>query len=185
VDNTLAFTFLKPVKGRRVAIIGVGGGVSVYSADVCAIAGLEVPTLSAETLKELRSFIPSSGTMIKNPMDIGLALRDVDIFKRTLDLVAKDPLIDIIMLNYHWFMLRFADVELLNGIKAYLKDFVTEDRYGKPLLAVLESWTFNTEINTNLAIFGAELTDIGIPVYQSHFRASMAMTQFVRYYEKK
>jgi acetate---CoA ligase (ADP-forming) len=46
VDLLLAFSYLKPPKGKRVGILGIGGGATVQAADDCEIAGLTVPLVS-------------------------------------------------------------------------------------------------------------------------------------------
>ena len=45
-ETTMSFLYVRPPKGRRVAVIGAGGGTSVAAADACSAEGLEVPSLS-------------------------------------------------------------------------------------------------------------------------------------------
>ena len=68
-QTTMLFTRLKPAVGKRVAILGTGGGVSVAAADTCARTGLELPPFENGVLKELRAHIPPAGNMIRNPID--------------------------------------------------------------------------------------------------------------------
>ena len=53
-EMAMTFLHLKQPKGKKVAVIGLGGGSSVSSADVCSRAGLEVPILTQETQAELK-----------------------------------------------------------------------------------------------------------------------------------
>ncbi len=55
--------------GNGVSIVTYSGGFSVVQSDMCIKAGLEVPQLSPAAVKELREFVPASGTMIGNPLD--------------------------------------------------------------------------------------------------------------------
>ena len=98
LDVTMTFLYLDPLSSRRLALLGAGGGNSVAGADVCAREGLELPTLSQKTLNELRSFIPPEGTSIRNPLDIGLVIRNIEFLLRALEPVAADPVIDCIIL---------------------------------------------------------------------------------------
>ena len=72
MDTTVAFLFLKPPKGQRVAVLGMGGGISVYAADTCARERLELPVLSAATRDELKKFIPVAGGSIQEAPERGL-----------------------------------------------------------------------------------------------------------------
>lgn len=54
--------------GRRVAICTASGGGGGWMADACIAAGLEVPTLDAETRRSIDKHLPSYGTS-QNPID--------------------------------------------------------------------------------------------------------------------
>ncbi len=54
--------------GRRVAICTASGGGGGWMADACIAAGLEVPTLDAETRRNIDKHLPSYGTS-QNPID--------------------------------------------------------------------------------------------------------------------
>lgn len=55
--------------GNGVSIVTYSGGFSVVQSDMCIRAGLEVPQFSPAAVKELREFVPASGTMVGNPLD--------------------------------------------------------------------------------------------------------------------
>ncbi|WP_326834178.1 acetate--CoA ligase family protein [Amycolatopsis rhabdoformis] len=60
---------LPPLRGRRVVIMGHGGGAGVLASDQCALAGLEVPALSAGTRATLAPTMPEIAST-KNPVDL-------------------------------------------------------------------------------------------------------------------
>ncbi|MET7996051.1 acetate--CoA ligase family protein [Amycolatopsis sp. NPDC005232] len=60
---------LPPLRGRRVVIMGHGGGAGVLASDQCALAGLEVPALSPETRAALAPTMPEIAST-KNPVDL-------------------------------------------------------------------------------------------------------------------
>jgi acyl-CoA synthetase (NDP forming) len=58
-----------PLRGRRVVILGHGGGAGVLAADQCGLAGLEVPTISGPTREALARTMPAIAST-KNPIDL-------------------------------------------------------------------------------------------------------------------
>ena len=182
-DVHLAFLNLQPPKGRRVAHLGVGGGTSVASADIYVWEGLEVPTLSDQTRRELRGFIAPAGTSIRNPLDIGLVMRDMSLLERTLDAVASDPLVDIIVVAQHWLMLWFTQGEVVPKLAEFLADFVRQNKHGKPLVAVTRCWTEDPKGRGWLMDLDRALLEAGIPTYPTEERVARALANFVKYHE--
>ena len=60
-----------PMRGRRVAIITVGGSWGVALTDALAEAGLSVPEFSPQLQKTLRSLGMPERASVKNPLDFG------------------------------------------------------------------------------------------------------------------
>jgi acetyltransferase len=88
-----------PQGGRRIAILGDGGGSSVASGDATIRAGLEVPILSAETQLSLRALMPSRATST-NPIDVaGAADEDPLSFAHLTEICLKDPEIDGVIIT--------------------------------------------------------------------------------------
>ena len=56
-------------RGRRVAILTNAGGLGILCADACEAAGLELPSLSAETIDALRRQLPAEASL-GNPVDM-------------------------------------------------------------------------------------------------------------------
>ena len=56
-------------RGRRLAVVGDGGGTGVIAADVAAVAGLELPTLSARAAGRLAADLPAT-SVTANPVDL-------------------------------------------------------------------------------------------------------------------
>ncbi len=68
VDRALASLAPHRPRGRRVAIVGDGGGTGVVTADLVTEAGLELPRLSDELAAKLTEIAPSVVTT--NPVDL-------------------------------------------------------------------------------------------------------------------
>ncbi|MDY6833205.1 MAG: GNAT family N-acetyltransferase [Chloroflexota bacterium] len=78
--------------GNRVAILTNGGGPGIMTADACATRGLEVATLSAETIDNLRNLLPR-GAGLANPIDM-TAEANPEHYEQALKLLARDDNID-------------------------------------------------------------------------------------------
>jgi acetyltransferase len=69
LDMTKAFALQPLPRGNKVAIITVSGAGGVMAADECAKHGLELATLSDETLRRIRSRMPP-WAVVNNPVDV-------------------------------------------------------------------------------------------------------------------
>lgn len=198
---TMTFLCLRPLASNRVALIGAGGGNSVAGADICARDGLELPTLTEKTLKELGSFIPPEGTIIRNPLDIGVVLVDINLLLRSLEPIAADPLIDSIIfaLPLGFLLLGGAVSGLIDQpqespmealrealekqsrlVLDILVKFDHENVNGKPLIVVLQP-AMGPFVPGQRELIQQELLKEGIPVYFALERASRAVGKFVEY----
>ncbi|HET7640578.1 MAG TPA: CoA-binding protein, partial [Ktedonobacteraceae bacterium] len=109
VAQALATQPPTPHGGRRIAIIGDGGGSVVASGDACIRAGLEVPILRAETQQHLRTLMPARATAT-NPVDVaGAADEDPMAFATLTEVCLKDPDVDGVIATglfggYRWLL---------------------------------------------------------------------------------
>ncbi|MDO8674236.1 MAG: acetate--CoA ligase family protein, partial [Dehalococcoidia bacterium] len=87
------------IKGRRVGLVGRGGGLGVVTTDICDREGLKVPEFSKETQAKLAEITPSTGgSAIRNPVEIGLGRLGVsEHYAEGLRIVAADPEVDFII----------------------------------------------------------------------------------------
>jgi acyl-CoA synthetase (NDP forming) len=69
LDLAAAFSSLPLPRGNRAAIMTLGGGWGVVTADLCSEYGLEVPELSSESLKRIDKLLPPYWSR-SNPVDI-------------------------------------------------------------------------------------------------------------------
>jgi acyl-CoA synthetase (NDP forming) len=181
-ETTMTFLYVKPPQGKKVAVMGLGGGTSVSAADVCSREGLEVPALTETTQNELRKFISTAGASIRNPLDTGMVFRDITALTRELELVVADPLIDMLIVMPHLDMVRSADSEQSDQLVSYLSDFAKNNRFGKPMVIVFHSFSNDpqeAELRNRLKV---ELPQQGVPVYNSLASASRALSRFAEYH---
>lgn len=115
--------------GRRVAVVTNAGGLGVLTADACARAGLEFPSLHEDTCARLAATLPGHASL-SNPVD-ATATVDSDTFARTVATVLGDPSIDSVVVP----VVRTAVSDPAEG----LAEMVAREREGgcdKPVLVV-------------------------------------------------
>jgi acetyltransferase len=82
-------------EGRRVAIITNAGGPGIMATDACVNGGLELATLSSETVDYLHEVLPPAANHY-NPIDVlGDALSDR--YEKALEAALRDPGVDAII----------------------------------------------------------------------------------------
>ena len=96
VDRALACLAPHRPRGRKVAIVGDGGGTGVVTADLVTAAGLELPSLSADLAAQLTSIAPSIVTA--NPVDLaGAGEQDFWNFERVTSAVLESGEVDAVV----------------------------------------------------------------------------------------
>jgi acyl-CoA synthetase (NDP forming) len=169
-------------KGRRVAIVGRGGGIGVIAADICERAGLKVPPFHPETQKKLLEIIPEAGAGVRNPVETTLGMGGaVDFYRRGLPIVDADPATDIILVH--------MAIDVYGGHTPDLPQIVTDaadalcekaKTLSKPLAAALFT---GGHADTIMAVVAArdKLTKASIPVFTGVESASRAISKFASY----
>jgi acyl-CoA synthetase (NDP forming) len=108
----LAQAFLAPwrPRGRRVAVVGDGGGQGAIAADVAAARGLELPTLSDGLAAKLAATLPPSAAT-RNPVDLaGGGEQDFTNFERVVRLLLGSGEVDsALMTTYFGGYSEYAD----------------------------------------------------------------------------
>lgn len=95
-DMTVACLGAHRPRGRRVAIVGDGGGTGVVSADLATGLGLEVPRLSDALGERLRAIAPT--VITDNPVDLaGAGEQDFANFERVTTAVLESGEVDAVI----------------------------------------------------------------------------------------
>jgi acyl-CoA synthetase (NDP forming) len=181
---TLTFRHLNTTGGTRVAVIGHGGGIAVSAADACSNAGLTMPHFSAETQDKLRSFIPSSGNMIRNPVDAIPIFIDTANIQQMLDLASAEPNIDmlIVSLSLDW-LFNVDDGVHITRIAEYLAGPARDYVHSKPLAVTWRSYRDDPRIPELGFKIQKLLLESGIPVYRGFVPATSALARWARYHQ--
>src|SRR6266487_5669003 len=178
VAQALATQPPTPGGGRRIAIIGDGGGSVVATGDAAIRAGLEVPVLSTQTQQSLRKLMPDRATAT-NPIDVaGAADEDPLSFARLTEVCLNDAEVDGVIITglfggYRWLLSEdfgpreeAAAHELGNLVRQYNKPVLLQSIYARhdiPALRILreESIPYYESIEITCRAMAA-LSEIGI-----------------------
>jgi len=182
-DTIQAFCLLKRPRGRRVGIVGIGGGVSVLAADNCENAGLAVPSFPAELRGELATFTSAAGTSLRNPIDTSADVYwDEAAMARTVELVARWDGIDLL------FIILNAVATIRRGVDTLSRQseavVAAARRTEKPTAIIIISGGVE-EAEQMARVVGRRCVKAGFPVYPSGFRAARAVSHVISYYESR
>ena len=157
LDLSAAFSSLPLPNGRRVAIMTLGGGWGVVTADLCMEYGLDVPELSPNIISRIDQVLPPYWSR-SNPVDL-VAEMDLSIPMMLLEELVKwdgcDAVIHLGILGRHIFVNRMIESSLIadktrnsqlfEKIPKVMSDFEFNynekvvrlmEKYGKPVLGV-------------------------------------------------
>jgi len=98
LDTVLAFQHLGEWTGRGFAVVGGGGALGVASADTAEEFGFCLPEFSESTRSQIQKLLPSVGTSLKNPADVGNPMVPPEILGKIMECSASDENIDAILL---------------------------------------------------------------------------------------
>jgi acyl-CoA synthetase (NDP forming) len=182
-DMLVAFSYLPPLTGRNVGVIGGGGGASVEAADICESAGLFVPTLPSEIRNQLSEFMPVAGTSVRNPVDTFNFFVPQEL-SRTLELVASHSGIDLLVFQQELGMITLDGLWralLQTGVEALIE---TASRIEKPMVAVFR-YRGRPEDISLLTEAEQRCVKAGLAGFPSMERAALAISRFISYHETR
>ena len=97
-DLTQAFAKQPLPKGDRVAVMTNAGGPGILVTDALVCHNMEMADFSEQTIKALKEYLPPEASF-SNPLDM-IASADPPGYKRTLDILMKDPLNDAVIVIF-------------------------------------------------------------------------------------
>lgn len=184
IDVTLPFIFFPAPQGRRVGIVGVGGGASVLAADACESAGLTVPPFPTEISNELKRLIPVRGNIFTNPIDSQQLWFGAEEYADVLKIVSTWHDIDFLLCHlmlcggqYHF---EYPKSPLDSMLELYLE---TSREISKPMAVVLHSADGVPACSPFFFKAQQKCIEADLPTYPSFFRAANAINKFFLYYE--
>jgi len=157
LDLGAAFSSLPLPKGNRAAIMTLGGGWGVVTADLCAQFGLDVPELSKKIINDIDKILPPYWSR-SNPIDL-VGERDPAIPKTVLELLLKwdgcDAVINLGIVGRQMAAKNLGESvlkadstyspefikQIHDGLKKFEKDYIAQiirlmEQYNKPVYGV-------------------------------------------------
>ena len=183
-DVALAFLNLGKTQGRRVAVIGTGGGMGVTAADHCTKANLSLPALPVKMVNRLRKFIPPAGNMIRNPIDANIVFINLDLLGLTLDILSEGSTIDMFVIALHLDWIYGHDREgQIRKIATYIAQEARTHTRGKPLVVIWRQYQPDPDIRESRIKLEKILLKAGVPVYEGLPRAIFALSKLAEYHQ--
>ena len=174
VDVAAAFLSGQPVRGRRVAVCGDGGGHAVLASDLLVRKDFELPRLSDATSDALAAVLPPTATT-RNPIDLaGGGERDISSFGKVVSTLLRSGEVDTVLLTgyfggYNEYAQEFSDQEVASAE-------VMLDAVGGPTALLVHTMYWR-------APCAWRLREGGIPVYRDVGAAIEALDRLVRWSE--
>jgi acetyltransferase len=159
-----AFANQPPPEGDRIAIVTNAGGPGILCTDALIGFGLQIAEFRAETRRALAKVLPPEASTA-NPVDM-IASADASRYRKTLDLVMKDPGVDGVIAI-------FVSPIMIDAFEVAKAIAGASDRT-KPVLSV-----FMGKQRSEEGI--GELRRRRVPVYRFPEEAASAMTALHRY----
>ena len=185
VDAVVTLLYVPVPRGNRVALFGVGGGVSVMATDECSAAGFVVPPLTEDLRLDLLTAIGSdAGAMLRNPIDLPFWLPGDETYRRLLGRLLAWEEADLFM-----FLAPLRHTELDLSVYRPLLEWQLGHiievgaGYRKPKAVVInylatgESWQAATD-------FQRRCYEAGLASYHSTAGALRAIGRVMRYYAR-
>lgn len=189
IDLVVAFSFLPAGLGRRVGIIGGGGGRSVLAADEAEEEGLEVISLPPAIRKQVKTRAPQLLGWLTNPVDCSILHWSQLTFEDVFGMMTRSRQFDVVIANIS-LEAPFSEPQWKANIAREIAAAIqASQKKSKPVVAVLRNadlgagdmgnprWNFIAEMRQRLVA-------AQVPVYPTIARAARAIRKVSRYYQR-
>jgi len=185
IDMAVTFSFFPNAVGRRVALLGLGGGATVLASDEATKEGLLIPGFPQDLRRRATEVVGvEAGTIIDNPMDLSAEAWRVGYYP-ILKLFAEYKGIDLSIVHLSVGLIARPPAMHAEIWNKLLDDIVRAEKdFGKPIVVVIQMVT-SPEHYDWMDQAREKCYRAGIAVYNSIRHASRSMNRLLRYYEKR
>ena len=185
MDALSALYYLK-TPARRIALLGGGGAIGVFSSDLAERYGLDLPVFQAETRSRLKNLLPAPGNILSNPLDTGSPALPVEtVISLAREVLTREPIDCLLMVM----LLRTLEVEMpvlyeMNRLPVpprggYLESLAgplaeLREETGKDIVMVLENRAYKIEeleVERVARLVRQKFQQAGFPVFANPERA--------------
>ena len=186
IDMLLAFACMKPGAGRRLGMVGGGGGRSVLTADLCEELGLSVPPIPEDVERRIAEKAPDLAGWLTNPVDQSILAGSGLGGGQVLEWMDESDGIDLLVANVgeSWALGRPNAEALLARIPERFVEIGR--RTSKPLAAVVGPADYSDERLWRLVTGARDALVAGeLAVYPSVERAVRTLARFTAYWRAR
>jgi len=181
IDLSLLFLQTPPCVGRRVCMVGLGGGVSVLASDALEPYGFSFPDLSEQIRAGLLRLSSAPGSIFKNPVDTPIAFRNPDAMEDVLRMLDDWNEVDLLLLHHGYDIPGGGRAQLSTAIGKMID---AARVISKPAALVLycaaDPESYRASVQDQQKGWEA-----GIPSFNSMESAAAALHKFVCYHQRK
>jgi acyl-CoA synthetase (NDP forming) len=180
-DSLVTLRFMPTPRGRRVALIGGGGGYSVLIADEFERKGLKVPPLPQEMRNWIREFTPLAGNILRNPIDYSQNMMEPEKLLRTFRIISQWEGIDFII----WFMhLAWVPLNEMERMYKIIDGILSESRAALKPIAIVSQTDISPEQAKKAYSFVQKCVSSELPIFYSFASAANAINLVLSHNEK-
>ena len=95
LDTAKLLLFSPRPEGRRIGLVSVSGGLGVMFTDLFLLNGFDVPRFSEALRDDLKQWVDSPGTSIRNPLDMATSFFSFDTHPQMFERLGREENIDI------------------------------------------------------------------------------------------
>jgi acyl-CoA synthetase (NDP forming) len=181
-DSVVTLRFMPDPRGRRVALIGAGGGSSVLIADEFGRRGLSVPPLPQKIRNRIAEFTPLAGNILRNPIDYSQNMTEPENLLRTVRIISQWEEIDFLI----WFLdLAWIQLKEMNRMHKIIDGILAESKSAlKPMAVVVQPDISPKEIQKHYS-FLQKCVSSDLPIYFSFASAANAINLVLSHNERR
>jgi len=185
LDLLVTFLFMPVPRGKRVAVVGGGGGAGVRASEECEAAGLRLPVISDELRRELNRFFPLAGSMLRNPVDILAEPHGDALWVPALNALDNWEEADILLWHMSLDMEPIRTTEFGQWLVETRSGMVRAfSRIQKPRAVAIHSPETHAGLDEMVALREA-CQECRVPFYSSVYRAALAITRYIDYHQRR
>ncbi|MBN1856016.1 MAG: CoA-binding protein [Dehalococcoidia bacterium] len=184
IDMAVAFTFFPTPPGRRVALLGLGGGATVLAGDEASKEGLIISPFPDELRQRMSALLGSeAGTIINNPMDLSAEAWTIGYYP-ILKAFSEYDGIDVTIVHISMGLIA-RPPETHAQIWTKLIDDIVQAHtdFGKPVVVAIQMMTF-PEHYLWMVQAREKCYRAGIAVFNSIRHAARSGNRLLRYNER-
>jgi len=181
-DSLVTMRFMSDPRGRRVALIGGGGGSSVLIADEFERSGLKVPPLPQEIKNRIGEFTPLAGNILRNPIDYSQNMTEPEKLLKTVHIISQWEGIDFLIL---FLDLAWVPVSEMDGMYKIIDGILAESRAALKPIAIVVQTDISPEEVKKVYSFVQKCVSSELPIYYSFASAANAIHLALIHNEKR